>query len=177
MRSLLIALLAVRAQSIITDCNTTSIFRPTEISLNPDPPVVGAPIYMTVKFENVGPEITAGTAVTSVTLNGLPFSPSTEPLCQNTACPIQAGLNDRSTSSTWPDVRGKVVTQSVWTNEDGENLLCLQTTVKVGDSNLRPANNNIGLDTLFRDDLTQKQIDLFRRLVLVKKCRVTPRWS
>ncbi len=154
----LLALLTVPVFASVTDCNTASIFRPTVIGLNPDPPVSGQAVRMTVQFENPGPEITSGVVTTSVTLNGLPFSPSVEALCQNTACPILVGENDRSTSSTWSaNVNGKIITKSVWTNDADEELLCLLTTVKVGSSRFRSASNGT-LTDLFRDDISLKRV-------------------
>jgi hypothetical protein len=165
MLRLLALLTAVPVFGLVSDCNTSSIFRPTLIGLSPDPPVGGASVRMTVQFENPGSEVTGGIATTSVTLNGLPFSPSVEALCQNTACPIVVGANDRSTSSTWPDgITGRVVTKSVWTNEAGDQLLCLLTSVKVGSSQFRPnaKADNITIDSLYRDDISQKQVSALR---------------
>jgi hypothetical protein len=116
----------------ITDCDPTSVFRPTELRLVPDPPVRGRPVTMTVKFDNPGDEITDGEVVTSISLNGLPLNPSTGPLCDSTACPLISGPNDRTATSTWPDtVSGKIVTKSQWFGPAGESLLCVQTSVKV----------------------------------------------
>ena len=176
----LLALLAAPVFATVTDCNTSSIFRPTVIGLNPDPPISGQPVRLTVQFENPGPEITSGVVTTSVTLNGLPFSPSVEALCQNTACPILVGANDRSTSSTWPtNVHGRIVTKSVWTNDDGDELLCLLTTVKVGSSNLRlstSADNNT-LTSLFRDDISLKRVSNWKWPAYYLWCPVVPFWE
>jgi hypothetical protein len=120
------------ATASITDCDPTSVFRPTELSLVPDPPVRGQPVTMTVKFNNPGAEITDGKVVTSISLNGLPLTPSTEPLCENTQCPLVSGANDRTATSTWPGtVSGKVVSKSQWFGSAGESLLCIQTNVRV----------------------------------------------
>jgi len=153
------ALLAL-ASSPVNDCNTSSIFRPTALDLTPNPPVIGQPTRLTVQFINPGPTVTDGTVTTSVTLNYLPFSPTVEPLCKNTACPLVTGPNDRSTSSVWPDVRGVVTTQSVWNSLSGDNLLCVKTSVKVA-SALRYSPKT--LPPLFRDDLSQKQVAVWTR--------------
>jgi hypothetical protein len=127
----LLAFVAAAAASI-TDCDPSSVFRPTELSLVPDPPVRGQPVVMTVKFTNPGPEITDGKVVTSISLNGLPLTPSTEALCENTQCPLVSGANDRTATSTWPDsVSGKVVSKSQWFGPAGQSLLCIQTNVRV----------------------------------------------
>jgi hypothetical protein len=87
---------------------------------------------MTVKFNNPGSEITNGKVVTSISLNGLPLTPSTDPLCENTQCPLVTGANDRTATSTWPDtVSGKIVTKSQWFGPAGESLMCVQTSVRV----------------------------------------------
>ena len=131
---MLLRLLAIlgTAAAAITDCDTSSVFRPTELSLVPDPPIRGQPVLMTVKFNNPGSEITNGKVVTSITLNGLPLTPSTDPLCENTQCPLVTGANDRTATSTWPDsVSGKIITKSQWYGPAGQSLLCVQTTVRV----------------------------------------------
>lgn len=161
LRRLLAALLLASAAAFISDCDTSSIFRPTELALSPDPPLKGQPVTMTVKFDNPGPVVTGGTVTTSVTLNFIPFAPSEEPLCDNTACPIVTGANDRSTTSTWPDnVQGSVVTKSVWTGSSGESLLCVQTKVSVGSKKgVRGSVMNLTEGPrLFADDLRLKQV-------------------
>lgn len=155
----------VAATGLIKDCDTASRFRPTELAVSPDPPVRGQPVTMTVKFDNPGSVVDDGTVTTSVTLNFIPFQPSSEPLCQNTACPIPSGAADRSTSSTWPDtVSGRVVTKSVWTGVNGESLLCVQSSFSVGAKpNLRGTLNlteelNATVANLWHDDLSTKQV-------------------
>ena len=131
-RRFVAAMFAATAVASITDCDQTSVFRPTELGLVPDPPVRGQPVVMTVKFTNPGANINDGKVVTSISLNGLPLTPSTESLCANTQCPIVSGANDRTATSTWPDtVSGKIVTKSQWFGPTGESLLCIRTNVLV----------------------------------------------
>ena len=120
---------AVRAS--ITDCG--SAFQVTFLSLTHDPPVRGAPIYLGLLFINIeAAAVTAGSATTDITLNGLPLSPSTKSLCEATACPIPLGANNRSTSTTWPDVGGKITSRLTWADSTtGKTLLCILTQVKV----------------------------------------------
>jgi hypothetical protein len=122
------------AKGSITDCSKgASYFKPTDLALSPDPPQLGQPLYMTVKFDNPGADVTGGTVSTSVTLNYIPFQPTVESLCTNTQCPLTSGPNDRSTSSVWPDnVSGKVVSKIVWAGADGSELLCVQISASVG---------------------------------------------
>lgn len=118
----------------IKDCSSgASVLKLTDLGLNPATPVSGQPLDMTVKFDNPGAEINDGTVVTTVSVNQIPLSPTTEPLCINTQCPIVTGANDRSTASTWPDVKGHITSKITWTRTDGSNLLCIQITVDVAE--------------------------------------------
>ena len=121
------------ATASIQDCsNGASLLQITNLALSPDPPVRGQTLDMTVKFNNPGPEITDGTVTTSVTLNFIPFQPTTEAICTNTQCPLVSGANDRSTSSVWPDnVSGSLTSKIEWTAVDGTQLLCIQISAKI----------------------------------------------
>jgi hypothetical protein len=141
-------LLLAGANADVVDCGAgKSVLVPTKLGLEPANPKAGDETYMTVVFDNPGPEITDGTVTTSVTYNFIPFAPSTEALCSNTQCPLVTGSNDRSTSSVWPDVSGRVNTHIEWTATDGTLLLCLdvkvQTAAKMAAKGLRGAPNNI----------------------------------
>lgn len=144
-----IALLgATSVNADVVDCGAgKSVFVPTKLSLEPANPSPGVETFMTVVFENPGPEVNDGTVTTSVTYNFIPFQPSTEALCSNTQCPLVSGSNDRSTSSVWPDVSGRVDTHIEWAATDGTLLLCLdvkvQTAKKQSAKGLRGAKNNL----------------------------------
>ena len=126
---ILFALFGV-VSGLIVDCG--SKFEFTALALDPEPPVPGSPVLMTVQFTNPGPEINAGTVTSSLTLNGLPFSPTMEELCVNTQCPIIQGYNDRSAKSDWPaGVSGKIVSRIVWDDVDNTQLLCIEITEKI----------------------------------------------
>ena len=124
--------------AVIKDCSSgTSIFSVTELSLKPDPPVAGEQLDMTVRFVNPGSDVAEGTVTTSLTLNFVPFSPTTEPLCDNTKCPILNGYNDRSTSSTWPsNVHGKVASRIEWLTNASDVLLCIQISTNVANKDV-----------------------------------------
>ena len=135
--------------SAIKDCDTTSVFRPTQLALSPDPPVPGRPVRLTLVFDNRGPEITDGTVTTSLSVNYIPVAPSTGALCENTACPIVPGANDRSTETTFPSVTGLIRSKVVWKGVAGQSLLCIDTSFKVAN-----AFNPFGLlDGLFERSL------------------------
>jgi hypothetical protein len=138
----------------IKDCDTSSQFKFTDLALYPESPKVGENVYMTVIFHNPGPEIIDGKAVTSVTWNGIPLTPTTKPLCESTDCPLTVGVNNRSTMSTWPSgVTGKVNSKIQWFDTQGKSLLCIQSSVSVAADNsksLAPAEMFLGKDK-YRD--------------------------
>jgi hypothetical protein len=141
--TLIIAALGViqGTNASIKDCGAgQTVFQLTELALIPDPPIKGKPVDMKVVFNNPGAEVSDGTVTTTLSLNFIPFQPSTEPLCTNTICPIVSGLNDRSTSNIWPDtVSGTVSSKITWKGPNSENLLCIQFNTKVAVSENKTA--------------------------------------
>jgi hypothetical protein len=142
-------------QASIKDCDLSSQFKLTDLALYPDPPKRDEQVYMTVIFNNPGPEITDGKVTTSVTLNGIPFTPDVKPLCENTDCPLMVGINNRSTMSVWPStVSGKVNSKIQWVDTNGKSLLCIQTSVAV--SAYEPVPLNKSLVPLYRNVFEDK---------------------
>jgi hypothetical protein len=85
---------------------------------------------MTVEFQNPGNTITSGTAHRTVSLNGLPVTDETVALCNEaTECPLTTGFNNRSSTTTWPDVSGKIASTIRWFDDRDEELLCIKTVV------------------------------------------------
>ena len=137
----------------IQDCNTSSILQLTKLDLVPASPSPGQPLAMTVQFNNPGSVITSGTVTTTLTYNFIPFAPTTEALCTNTACPLVTGFNDRSTANPWPsDITGSVSSTIKW-NLDSDNLLCIKL-------NVRTANLLRGNTTVFPGQL--ELLNVFR---------------
>jgi hypothetical protein len=132
MLRLLLASLATTAATI-TDCGSaTSRFQLTHLDLFPDPPSPGEDVFMAVEFQNPGGPVSSGTARRTVSLNGLPVVDETVALCPDaTECPLVAGFNNRSATSTWPDVTGKVVSTIRWYDAETTELLCIKTSVNV----------------------------------------------
>lgn len=129
---LLIPFFAGLTSSTITDCgNGNSIFQITKLDLTPDPPVIGKDVFLTLQFNNPLSDINDGQVTTKVSMNGIPYPPSTQSLCENTQCPIMYGNNDRSTNNVWPDISGKIDTTIEWRTPSEDLLLCIHTTVKV----------------------------------------------
>lgn len=129
----LLTLFTVFASSFATikDCDPSSIFRPTQLQISPDPPIPNQPVKLTLIFDNTGKEITSGTVTTSLSVNYIPLSPTTTTLCDSTTCPIVPGKNDRSTETTFPEVTGIIKSKVTWIGPEGESLLCIDTLLKV----------------------------------------------
>ena len=124
------------AQAAIKNCNTSSVFQITQLALVPDPPVAGEPVAMHLVFNNPAGPIENGTALSTVSLNYVPFPTSSHPLCNSTECPILSGSQDRSTKTVWPaSISGAVTTKLVWMNES-DVLLCIHTDFAVASISL-----------------------------------------
>ena len=76
--------------------------------------------------------ITDGTATYSVTLNGIPFTPTVDDLCTQTICPKEIGSYNETSSSLFPSgVGGKIVSKIQWANQNSQPVWCLETTFKI----------------------------------------------
>lgn len=130
----ILALLFAPSLATVADCGQgKSIFQIQEQNFSPEPPVAGQPYdYWFTYTVPDGVTVDAGTAKYSLTLNGLPFTPSTDDLCTQTSCPKVSGFYNESSTDTWPSgVSGKIVTKLEWFDSAGNLLLCSQTTEKV----------------------------------------------
>ena len=128
-----IAILNATANSV-TDCSKgTSVFKFTGGSLLPDPVVPGQDSSITLNaIFPAGTNINAGTAKYSFSFNGIPFSPTTEDLCSDVACPLLPGPYTNTTTSVFPSgVSGKVVTRIEWFDTANNRLLCADVTAKI----------------------------------------------
>ena len=128
-----VAILNATANSV-TDCSKgTSVFKFTGGSLLPDPVIPGQDSSITLNaiFPD-GTNIDAGTAKYSFSFNGIPFSPTTEDLCSDVACPLLPGPYTNTTTSVFPSgVSGKVNTRIEWFDNANNRLLCADVTAKV----------------------------------------------
>jgi hypothetical protein len=149
----------------IQDCGKNSQFQLTSLDFVPAAPKAGESIFMTVQFNNPGTEVSDGSVTTSVTYNFLPLTPTVEPLCVNTQCPLVNGFNDRSTNSTWPSgVSGTIVSTITWNDNSGSELLCIKLTVKSGYSGLRGNKVSPGI-SLFREEKVCKHLVVYRQWI------------
>ena len=128
-----VAILNATANSV-TDCSKgTSVFKFTGGSLLPDPVIPGQDSSITLNaiFPD-GTNIDAGTAKYSFSFNGIPFSPTTEDLCTDVACPLLPGPYTNTTTSVFPSgVSGNVNTRIEWFDTANNRLLCADVTAKV----------------------------------------------
>jgi len=117
----------------VKDCSAgNSLVKFVSGSLLPDPVVPGQDSSITLNLEiPAGCYIDAGTAKYSFSFNGIPFSPTTEDLCSDIACPLGPGPYTNTTTSTYPTgVNGKIVTRIEWLTLSNEQLLCVDVTAK-----------------------------------------------
>ena len=127
-------LLATSSLASVTDCGAgKSIFQIQSQGFSPEPPVANEQYdYWFAYTVPDGITVDAGTVKYSLTLNGLPFTPTVDDLCTQTVCPKVAGFYNESSSDVWPGgVSGKIVTKLEWVDANGNQLLCSQTTEKV----------------------------------------------
>ena len=117
----------------LRDCGnpTTDQATITGYGFSPSNPVAGDPTELWVAYDLKTP-ITGGTAKYSVTLNGLPFTPTVDDLCTQTSCPKEVGTYNETSHSTFPSgISGKVVSKIQWTNQDNQPVWCLESTFKI----------------------------------------------
>lgn len=128
------AALFTHSSSTVTDCGAgKSLFTIHSQGFSPEPPTPGENATLWIDYTIPdGTTIDAGSCVYSFTLNGIPFSPSTEDLCTQVSCPLVAGEYNLSSTSVWPTgISGKIVTKIEWYDTSKNLLLCSQTTERV----------------------------------------------
>ena len=135
-RIVLITLAALAsASSTITDCGKTNAkFLIDGLAYWPDPPIPGQ--NGTLSFLYSVPDgtepISDGTAKYSLTLNGIPFPASTDPLCDDVPCPVVPGTFNLTSTSEFPSgVSGKITTKIQWYDTSSTELLCVDLTVRI----------------------------------------------
>lgn len=134
--------LALPVISTITDCGgANALFTITKLDFFPDVLAPGENATLTLLYTSPE-EIPGGTATTSVSLNFIPFTPTTENLCATTGdladrgltmptCPITVGDHDGSSVATMPDgVTGTITSKVEWRDLNDRLLLCIQAKFK-----------------------------------------------
>ncbi len=124
---------AASATTTVQDCAPgTSVFRLDSAHLDPADPRPGDVVDLHLAYTVPdGVVVRGGLTEYDVTVNYVPITPYTEPLCQDIPCPLATGTYSNITQSTWPTgVHGLVVNNMRWKGEDDEVLLCLQIRTK-----------------------------------------------
>ncbi len=122
------------AFSTVTDCGVgKSVFAIKEQSFSPSPPVAGQPYdYWFTYTVPDGISVDAGTSKYSLSLNGIPFTPTVDDLCTQTSCPKVSGFYNESSTDTWPSgIAGKIVTKLEWYDANNNLLICSQVSERV----------------------------------------------
>ena len=123
------ALLGLASAATVKDCGAgNSLFKIQGLGLTPTNPSPGQDVTLHLEYDvPEGTLITGGTTTYAVTLNFIPFQPSTEPLCQDIPCPLGPGSYKNDTVSAWPTgISGTFTSKMTWADEAGTQLLCVQ---------------------------------------------------
>jgi hypothetical protein len=119
--------------STIRDCSKGE-GRATSVTFDTQPtsPVAGDNVTLWIAYDLPAPAITGGTAIYSLTLNGIPFSPTKSELCKQTTCPKLVGLNNETTWDTFPSgISGKIDSKIQWYDQNDDLVWCVETTWRV----------------------------------------------
>jgi hypothetical protein len=116
-------------------CGTSSdIAQNLKLDVSPVLPQTDYTLFLNTDLSK---EVTGGTSKYSISFNGIPFSPTTNDLCEeiansNTTCPLYVGNYASQSKGTIPSgVSGKVIIKNEWFNTKSERILCMEYTIKV----------------------------------------------
>ncbi len=130
----LLATIAVLGANTVKDCSSgTSVFKYGEATLLPDPVVPGENSTLSISLTIPdGVTVADGTAKYSISLNGLPFPGTTEPLCTQVECPLIPGPYSNTSVTVFPTgISGKIASKIEWFDTSNTRLYCLEATVRV----------------------------------------------
>jgi hypothetical protein len=116
---------------VVSDCSEgTSLFKIQSVSFSPIVPVSGEEGTLHTIY-TVPYDISTGTAAYNCILNGLPVYNEKYDICEQTKCPITTGMHDDYSISEIPNISGKLKCTILWQDMDGNELLCIDTTMKL----------------------------------------------
>lgn len=120
------------ALATIKSCGTG---RATLLGFDSQPvaPVAGDNVSLWVAYTLSGTPVTDGTATYSISLNGIPLTPTVDPLCTQTTCPklVDTDYNETSWSIFPSGLAGKIVSRIEWADQDAAPLWCVETTWRI----------------------------------------------
>ena len=123
---------ALLGLTTIASCGTG---RATLLGFDSQPatPRAGDNVSLWVAYTVPAPAVTNGTATYKVTLNGVPFPATVDPLDTQTALPKDPDTpyNESSWSIFPSGVAGKIASRIQWADQDGLPLWCIETTWRV----------------------------------------------
>lgn len=112
----------------VKDCTQKgSLASVLDMGISPLKPVAGDTSYLWVEFD-LSDTVYNGTATYSYTYNFVPFEPTVVDLCEQTECPIYAGIQNVTGNSTFPDISGLLVVKVEWKDGDENPIWCVETT-------------------------------------------------
>ncbi len=127
------AILFLAATVYLRDCGnpTTDQAVITGYGFSPSNPAAGDQTELWVAYD-LKSAITGGTATYSVSLNGIPFTPTVDDLCTQTICPKETGTYNETSKSTFPSgISGKVISKIQWKNQNDQPVWCLESTFRI----------------------------------------------
>ena len=125
-----LSVIGLSAASLLACDPTLTAFKINAQGFSPSPPIGGQDATLWIDFVVPdGSAVIDGTAKYTISFNGIPFSPTTESLCTQVACPIES--QNLSSTSQWPSgLSGKIVSKIQWYDQNGAYLLCSPLTEK-----------------------------------------------
>ena len=120
--------------SEVTKFTISSFGNPSDLMQNVNliiDPVLPQIDYTLILSSDLNKQINKGISQFDVTLNFIPFSPTTEDLCtdiskSNITCPLLLGKIASQSKGTIPtNVNGLVTIKNQWFDENNERILCM----------------------------------------------------
>lgn len=116
----------------VKDCGSSGdIAQYLSGSFEPIPPVANQNATLSFTY-NLKQDVTDGTATYSYNINYIPFPDDVFPLCTQTACPLTIGQHTETSTDLFPSgVSGRIVNTIRWADQNGDPILCVQTTMSL----------------------------------------------
>lgn len=115
--------------AILSNCGTSNdIASINSYGLSPVEPIVNENITMWIDY-TLKKDVYGGLATYEANLNGFPYYDEQD-LCTQTMCPILAGQHNETSTTTFPDFSGRLITTFAWQDENGDQIWCVRATFK-----------------------------------------------